>query len=572
MVTQEKTKSELSTIRDTIESIWIAIVLAFVLRAFLVEAFVIPTGSMAPRLMGEHYVLRCPSCNYEFAFGHSPRERQSEDFSGACCPTCGRPIENLSAFKHVKGGDRVLVLKYPYRFGFAQPKPWDVVVFKNPQDNTQNYIKRLIGLPGETIEIVHGDIFYKSSTDSPWRIRRKPPRAQKAMWQIVFDNDYRPDADRLGYASCPKWKCVSKSDEKNWEFRGHGRNFVFKGNSKWSTLKLKIEPDKFLPHYGYNSPRVEATSQIDLSRDICTDLNLSCTFHPLESDAKIALFLTSIEHGFRAEVHVDGTVELQCTRAISIKTSAIPPVADRVEWYHDAGKKWTLKGKIDPLKVSKAHQLALTHVDFKVTLWVNGQAVLESSDDDYYPDHKKLTQRMRGILDRPIPKPRIRIAVSGGRSELRHVKLMRDVFYTCPYLSKTSGWYGPLGDYIRKLAADDEGWSVDDIDGRSLPGWGVMGRPIELKKHDDPAKHDLDEFYVLGDNSPQSLDSRAWVLAAPSLRLYDKKGSPQYQLGTVPRYNMIGKAFFVYWPAGFSVPGLGGLSVIPNVGKMRLIR
>ena len=98
-----------------------------------------------------------------------------------------------------------------------------------------------------------------------------------------------------------------------------------------------------------------------------------------------------------------------------------------------------------------------------------------------------------------------------------------------------------------------------------------MDNPITLRKFDDS---DLDEFFVLGDNSPQSLDSRAWTLASPTLRLFDDAGEPHYQLGTVPRYNMIGKAFCVYWPAGFSVPALpsGFPRVLPNVGRMRLIR
>ncbi len=65
----DKTRHELASIRDTVESISMAIVLALVLRAFVVEAFVIPTGSMAPRLMGEHWDLVCPACGYEYAFG-----------------------------------------------------------------------------------------------------------------------------------------------------------------------------------------------------------------------------------------------------------------------------------------------------------------------------------------------------------------------------------------------------------------------------------------------------------------------------------------------------------------------
>ena len=46
-------------------------------------------------------------------------------------------------------GDRILVAKFPYEF--ANPKRWDVIVFKYPDDATMNYIKRLVGLPGETI-------------------------------------------------------------------------------------------------------------------------------------------------------------------------------------------------------------------------------------------------------------------------------------------------------------------------------------------------------------------------------------------------------------------------------------
>ena len=96
MASKKRTQAELNTVRDTVESIWVAIVLAFVLRAFMVEAFVIPTGSMAPRLMGEHYELQCPSCKYEFAFG-CPREqmgraRARKIWSGARCPACAYPL------------------------------------------------------------------------------------------------------------------------------------------------------------------------------------------------------------------------------------------------------------------------------------------------------------------------------------------------------------------------------------------------------------------------------------------------------------------------------------------------
>ena len=53
-----------AAIRETIESVVIAFVLAFLFRTFEAEAFVIPTGSMAPTLMGRHKDYDCPKCGY----------------------------------------------------------------------------------------------------------------------------------------------------------------------------------------------------------------------------------------------------------------------------------------------------------------------------------------------------------------------------------------------------------------------------------------------------------------------------------------------------------------------------
>src|SRR5215475_8958201 len=65
-------QSTASSIKDTIESILVAFILAFVFRAFVVEAFVIPTGSMAPTLLGAHMRFRCDDCGYQFDVNYSP--------------------------------------------------------------------------------------------------------------------------------------------------------------------------------------------------------------------------------------------------------------------------------------------------------------------------------------------------------------------------------------------------------------------------------------------------------------------------------------------------------------------
>jgi hypothetical protein len=103
-----------------------------------------------------------------------------------------------------------------------------------------------------------------------------------------------------------------------------------------------------------------------------------------------------------------------------------------------------------------------------------------------------------------------------------------------------------------------------------VPCWGAPDNPIVLRDF-GPGLDPRDEFFMLGDNSPQSKDSRMWVTAAPTLRLRDDGGEPLYRLGTVPRYNLIGKAFFVYWPGGRPLLGVDRLPIVPSVGQMRVI-
>jgi signal peptidase I len=546
-------QNELHTIRDTVESIWIAIVLAFILRAFIVEAFVIPTGSMAPRLMGEHWDLRCPNDGYEYAFGWpdpnvSPARGDEKMPVGAYCPNCDYRYAEKA---YVNAGDRVLVNKVLYYF--SDPQPWDVVVFKNPQDNQQNYIKRLAGLPGESIEIIHGDVFVKGKGEDAWRIRRKPAKAQEAMWQVVFDNDYQP-----GIAQpTKKWQILSGL--KQWNLEGDsGRRLRFDGGAK-AELKLQADASAFLPCYGYNPrpslARTNLDELIEEGVDVCTDLKLSAVFVPQSADSQVSLTLSSFEHRFRADVRADGTVAVYHSGQL-----------EGDDWPN----AWLSPAKaIAPMEVGKGYEVALAHEDFQVILWVNGQRVFRSTDEQYSANYQSLKDRMRETRIKPIPAPWVRIAGQDGQFDLYHVALMRDAYYTSARLQPGKGGASQFAKELGVLAGS--------------PTWGAMDHPITLAEH--PENHDLDSFFMLGDNSPQSLDGRAWLAAAPTLRLWKhpdvdhskqtleyNKADALYQLGTVPRYNLIGKALFVYWPSGFRPPGMNSLPVIPNAGRMRLIR
>ncbi len=105
-------------------------------------------------------------------------------------------------------------------------------------------------------------------------------------------------------------------------------------------------------------------------------------------------------------------------------------------------------------------------------------------------------------------------------------------------------------------------FTLDDISKNIFaryPGWGTTTNPILLRT--DPP-----DYFCLGDNSPQSKDSRLWWQVCP---LLEARGN--YQYGTVPGDQMIGRAFFVYWPGGYRFSN-DTPAVIPNVGKMRIIR
>ncbi|MHC4982180.1 MAG: S26 family signal peptidase [Planctomycetota bacterium] len=598
-----RTQRELTTVRDTVESVWVAIVLAFVLRAFMFEAFMIPTGSMAPRLLGEHWDLTCPCCGISYAYGlhkkrgqPAPGRGKKVPPDGATCPHCRYPYAALNEKGYVNGGDRVFVLKYIYNF--IDARPWDVAVFKNPQNNSENYIKRLAGLPGEMIEIINGDIFYRSGEDlyedrvidardfdhprapaeCPWRIRRKERRkVQEAMWQIVFDNDYQPNMEMIAQLNRrlpparrirpPKWRAVG-ANAGRWDLSGDGgRRFTFRGCESASELEFRADRRTFAPRYGYNPP-------VPGIVDVCSDLNLSVTFAPKAADSRVDLILSSLQHRFRAEVHADGTCKLYHRSA------------------REGGRErlWQER-KIQALEIGRGCELAFWHADYRVSLWVRDELVLQSTDDQYRPEAKQLRelrreledrhsrlrdgQARRRLLEQMLPTPKVQIAAQGGACEISHVRLTRDVYYTYQRLQQPGAEKGDLRVLLRYAA--ERKTRGDDA------GSGVTGNPIVLKKHlDEP---DLDEFFVLGDNSPESLDSRAWMAAAPTLRLWRKDGQflPEhergaeaiYTLGTVPRYGLIGRAMFVYWPSGYRVPGiefLRSLPFIPNVGRMRLIR
>ena len=113
---------------ENIKTIFYALIIAIIIRSLFIQPFYIPSSSMEPTLLvGDRLFVT------KYSYGYS---KHSFPFSP--------PILN----------SRIL---------FNTPKTGDVVVFKTPADNRTDYIKRLIGLPGDNIRFINGNLFLNSN-------------------------------------------------------------------------------------------------------------------------------------------------------------------------------------------------------------------------------------------------------------------------------------------------------------------------------------------------------------------------------------------------------------------------
>jgi signal peptidase I len=138
------------------------VALIFVERAYIYEAFSIPTNSMAPTLLGEHLEAPCPRCGAP-AYGprmEAGRQLPPEGWQMICSKEM-KSVYVTNPPKIEGGGDRMFVCK------LLKPKRWDLIAFRNPQNPSESYVKRLVGLPGEKLEIRDGAIWINGEKQEP---------------------------------------------------------------------------------------------------------------------------------------------------------------------------------------------------------------------------------------------------------------------------------------------------------------------------------------------------------------------------------------------------------------------
>src|SRR5947207_9189936 len=148
-----------STIREYFESIVIAVILALFIRTFVVQAFKIPTGSMENTLLiGDHLLVN------KFIFG----------------PTASRLERTLLPVKPVRRED--------------------IIVFKYPEEPDRDFIKRVIGLPGETVEVRAKKVYINGKALNEPYAHYLEPVATPSEFREVTSFDVR---DRYGPVTVP---------------------------------------------------------------------------------------------------------------------------------------------------------------------------------------------------------------------------------------------------------------------------------------------------------------------------------------------------------------------------------
>lgn len=499
-----------------------SVVIVFAIRTFFVEAVVMPTGGMAETVYGYQKQVTCPACGLEFPVNCSlevdPGEGPPTFVSGCTCPNCRMKIR-LQRPGHPKDlapgqiadpgwneGDRFLFGKGLLGANIVVPQRFDPVVFDRLPSRPKaegdaakpiRYFQRLVGLPGEMLAIHRGDLFVLDAEQVPakvtpddgrdlagfapdeqavelfrqgkFRILRKPPALVLALMRLVYDSGH-PARD-LTQADQRRWVGDGGWTEQGGRFRHDG------DDTGWlryrHVLRDAEKPQLISDFSGYNSwePRVAPM------QNWASDLILEC----------------EVDAGSSGELTLElsrGPDRFSATFDLAKQTCALTRVSG-----DNAGE--TLKETAIALPSTGA-RLRFANVDERLIVWVGDKLVF--GDGVEYVGPKTLIAEPKNDLDRPAS-----VGIKGAAVTVHRLRLLRDTYYTT-----ARGGSPSTADVPELHLANPQSF-------RHLADAPVSAYRIE------PG-----HYFVLGDNSPESADSRLW--------------------GLVAKKQMLGKALWRYYP------------------------
>ncbi|MEO0652818.1 MAG: S26 family signal peptidase [Planctomycetota bacterium] len=471
--------------RDNLEAAAMAILLALFLKAFLVEAYKIPSGSMQPTLMG--------------------------------MPTPGDSVIARDGGPGPEVKDRILVDKLTPRL--RDPKRWEVLVFRYPLKRSQNFVKRMVGMPGEQLQIRNGDIFVRPDGEAEWSIPRRPKRVQEAHWRAVQGGDR-------------DWR---QTEGSAWRIEPGRIEATGEGVARFADGAAVLDryfdgyPEAVRKALPSRHPTKEGTHPVG-------DLRLTCELR-LETDCKSVIFELSegdstyrfLVPGPAADPEAKATIF--CDPATVAEESLGRSVAE------SAG----------PLRAGRAVDVQVENLDDRLTLRLDGEAVVELD-----------------IREAARQQTTLQVRVDGGGATFDDLGLERDIFY---FASRTSrfdvpdGHYFMLGDNTLN-SSDGREWEAARFQLESDPETVLVGNN---RPGDNPSgeihRDESGRFFRFTDqwgtdhllqvdetDAPETLPP--WLERATRL---GNEPSP-----FVERNLIVGRALAVFWP------------ILPHKGIVRL--
>ena len=410
--------------RPGVESLITVFLLVMLFRTFEAEGFVIPTGSMAPTLHGRHKDLQCEQCGFQFQVGASnelatiapeqlpPEMRHANvDISSlnlvtsAICPNC-RYYMNIDVaanpYHRSYSGDRIYVDKLAYQRG--EPLRWEPIVFKYPGNAKQNYIKRNVGLPNETVRIRHGDIFVRPNGANEFTIARKPADRLLRMLQLVHDSDF-VSAEAIKNDWLARWRPGTSDSSSAWKTSEDRKRFslAHENNDQVAWLRYhhcppgidywKVDRDQpasdvtgdqlISDFYGYNSGvpyRLDSRTDLQALDEIWKDTSGKHWVGDLA--IQVSLDVRSDSGQVLLDL-VEGGRHYSCTIDVATGQASVQ-IDGGLGKFNSSGGSDSIDRITAQTNVTGTgeYEIRFANVDDQVVLWIDGEVVQFVSDGE----------------------------------------------------------------------------------------------------------------------------------------------------------------------------------------------
>ena len=451
------TSSQASRPRRLVEGAAMTIIGVVLASTWHIRSFVVSGPSMAETLVGEYHRLTCDDCGHVFRCTADESEMLG---LRAVCPNCGGVAGRLDTAPRL-AADGVLVDRSA--FLFRSPRRWELAVFRGAEHGSQVYVKRVVGLPGERIELRHGDVYANGA------IQRKNLSQQRSMAVLVYDSSHEPAS--LG----SRW--LPEAADSSWRQAGPR---YWRANTTSSSGDGTI--DWLTYHHRRRRPgAADLTDELPIADDCGFNQTRPVTESHLVRDLMVRCRMRVAHSPTVTWLITDGVSQFVVEMDFANARSTV------IQDGRTLGKtSWSGAANADAVLC----ELALC--DEQVLLGLDGREVV------------RMAYNSPGLPFRPTSRP-ISVGTRGDGVELWDVVVLRDVYYG--------------------------------------PGGGGAGQQDWL---------DGDEYFVLGDNSPASLDSRGWPRPG------------------VPADNLKGKPLLAY-PSGAWAGGAAQQFQVPDPARFRYI-